>query len=163
MNTTIKRFIFYFVTATVLGLVAPVTHANLGDTEEQIKVRNAGLKIDEANIDARSSVIVFTDTNQGTQITAGILDGFVEREIFTNFDDCEPDFQFVSDTIHTYAEVWFPIGCDADSAAVMSANGKYFSLIGPSDVLRKKYAFSVFTDAWMNHVIERRKETTDTL
>jgi hypothetical protein len=162
MNT-IKKLVFYFVMATIFVLVAPLTHARLGDTEEQIKVKNAGLKLNEDDFDSRAKVVVFTDFDQGVQYAVGILDGKVECETYTNVDDCKPDKEFVLNTIHSYAEVWFPVTCDKDCIAIMSADGLYFAKIGASKELRKRNVFWVFSDAWLQFAKSKLKEKANTL
>lgn len=149
------KLLFYFV--TILGLVASPIHAKIGDTETEVKVANAGLKTDESDIDKRAKVVVFTNYDKGTQYAVGVLDGKVESEIFTRLDDTPPDKAFVLGTLTALTEIWEPIPCDGDCAAVVSADKMYFSRIGNSKELRKNYVFWIFSDTWRRYAIGKKQ------
>ena len=116
-----------------------------------------GTEISRSTINEHAKVIVFTDS--GKQYAAGILDGKVESEIYTTTEDTEPDKGFVLGVLHGYQEVWFPVACTNDCAAVVSADLQYFARIGSSKELNKKYVFWVFTEAWRKFAAERKSMT----
>ncbi len=133
----------------ILGVVAPVTRATIGDTEQQVLVSHLGQKIDRSTIDEKAKVIVFTTKDE--QYAVGILDGRVESEVFTKNDDSKLDESFVIGTLRSYKEVWFPVDCSPHCAAAMSGDGSFLAKIGEAKDIHKKNAFWVFTDAWRRY------------
>ncbi len=148
-----KNLILIFV--TFLGLQMSQVYAKIGDTETEVLESHFGARTDRSTINERAHVVVFyTDK---TQYAVGILDGKVESEIYTTFEDAKPDQSFVLGVLHGYKEIWYPVGCDNSCAAVMSDDGKMFSRIGASKELNKKYVFWVFTDAWRTFALSLKK------